>query len=312
MFCKFCGKRIDPSQSVCPYCSTPQEPRSGGNGFWDILDSPARPDVPPVAPPPPAPTDNRLRNAINRMQRTNLILWVVVLLCTLGAVAGTALAILHSQDKNKNDIIGEIVQKSSANQSVAAPTIGSMSEETFRKVLNEYFGTPINAENQNKNELFGFLSSDKTKVILCAFHSLRDIPLGYINANGTWETWPGSTEQKNRPVEDGIYFSMWSIDADRVHALNMDEVYFIVDKESNPVYVLELLSQQGINPTNGEEMKSTEAPTVPTGAPTVPTGAPTEPTGASVFPEAEPPKEPPAQAGADSETLETQTEVNEQ
>lgn len=301
MFCKFCGKRIDPSQSVCPYCSTPQEPRSGGNGFWDILDSPARPDVPPVAPPPPAPTDNRLRNAINRMQRTNLILWVVVLLCTLGAVAGTALAILHSQDKNKNDIIGEIVQKSSANQSVAAPTIGSMSEETFRKVLNEYFGTPINAENQNKNELFGFLSSDETKVILYALHSLRDIPLGYTNASGTWDRWPGSTEQENRPVEDGIYFSMWSIDAGEVRRLNMSEVYFLSgDKESNRVYVLELLSQQGINPTNGDEMKSTEAPT---GAPTVPTGA---------SPEAEPPKEPPAQAGADSGTLETQTEVNEQ
>lgn len=37
MFCRFCGKQVDPSSCVCPYCGEPQEARTGGNGFWDIL-----------------------------------------------------------------------------------------------------------------------------------------------------------------------------------------------------------------------------------------------------------------------------------
>lgn len=37
MFCKFCGKQVAPSDRVCPYCGEPQEARTGGNGFWDIL-----------------------------------------------------------------------------------------------------------------------------------------------------------------------------------------------------------------------------------------------------------------------------------
>lgn len=37
MFCKFCGKQISPAVHECPYCGQLQEPRSGGNGFWDIL-----------------------------------------------------------------------------------------------------------------------------------------------------------------------------------------------------------------------------------------------------------------------------------
>lgn len=37
MFCRFCGKQVDPSSRVCPYCGEPQEARTGGNGFWDIL-----------------------------------------------------------------------------------------------------------------------------------------------------------------------------------------------------------------------------------------------------------------------------------
>ncbi len=37
MFCRFCGKQVDPSSRVCPYCGETQEARTGGNGFWDIL-----------------------------------------------------------------------------------------------------------------------------------------------------------------------------------------------------------------------------------------------------------------------------------
>lgn len=100
MFCKFCGKRIDPTKHVCPYCSAPQETRSGGSGYWDILDDPAAsasparpaPTVQPVAP----PSDGRLRAAIQKMHRTNLLAWVVVLACMLCALIVVTIAIRGS------------------------------------------------------------------------------------------------------------------------------------------------------------------------------------------------------------------------
>ena len=91
MFCKFCGKRIDPTEAVCPYCSASQEPRSGGSGYWDILNhadagSPARP-APAAAPAPTTAPDNRLRNAILKTKRASMLSWIVVLVCTLCAIA---------------------------------------------------------------------------------------------------------------------------------------------------------------------------------------------------------------------------------
>lgn len=100
MFCKFCGKRIDPTKNVCPYCSAPQETRSGGSGYWDILDdpsvsvSPARPA--PAAQPVAPPSDSRLRAAIRKMQRINLLAWVVVLVCMLCALTVVTTAIRGS------------------------------------------------------------------------------------------------------------------------------------------------------------------------------------------------------------------------
>lgn len=100
MFCKFCGKRIDPTKDVCPYCSAPQETRSGGSGYWDILDDPAAPASParPTSAPQPVapPSDGRLRAAIRKMQRINLLAWVVVLVCMLCALTVVTIAIRGS------------------------------------------------------------------------------------------------------------------------------------------------------------------------------------------------------------------------
>lgn len=37
MFCKSCGKRLHPSDSVCHNCGTPVRP-CDGNGFWDLIE----------------------------------------------------------------------------------------------------------------------------------------------------------------------------------------------------------------------------------------------------------------------------------
>lgn len=72
MFCNFCGKRIDPEKRVCPFCGQPQEPRTGGNGFWDILtpeanaekNEPARPPQPPAPPVRSQPNPNSHKRKI--------------------------------------------------------------------------------------------------------------------------------------------------------------------------------------------------------------------------------------------------------
>jgi uncharacterized repeat protein (TIGR02543 family) len=40
MFCKYCGKQIDPSTMRCRMCGREAGPLSGGNGFWDLSKTP--------------------------------------------------------------------------------------------------------------------------------------------------------------------------------------------------------------------------------------------------------------------------------
>lgn len=101
MFCKFCGKRIDPAKNVCPYCSAPQELRSGGSGYWDILDDDHTAPLPPTRSVPTAQpvtplSDGRLRAAIQKMQRTNLLTGIVALVCTLCALVAVTIVIQGS------------------------------------------------------------------------------------------------------------------------------------------------------------------------------------------------------------------------
>lgn len=92
MFCGFCGKKIDPEESVCPYCGQPQESRNGGNGFWDLLSPQAEPaeDSRETVRPPlegfaeqPSPRkqakDGRKKNSkANRGVRTIILILLVV------------------------------------------------------------------------------------------------------------------------------------------------------------------------------------------------------------------------------------------
>ena len=36
MFCKYCGKGIDPNTMRCRSCGRPVGPLAGGTGFWDL------------------------------------------------------------------------------------------------------------------------------------------------------------------------------------------------------------------------------------------------------------------------------------
>lgn len=53
MFCKYCGKPIDPGTMRCRACGRPVGPLEGGNGFWDLTGeapAPAAPAQDPAIP----------------------------------------------------------------------------------------------------------------------------------------------------------------------------------------------------------------------------------------------------------------------
>ena len=88
MFCKFCGKQIDPSAHECPYCGELQEARSGGNGFWDIL-SPQQSAAELAAIMRQNSSNTQKKEAISVKKRSPysyVTFWTVILgiVCTLG------------------------------------------------------------------------------------------------------------------------------------------------------------------------------------------------------------------------------------
>ena len=105
MFCNFCGKNIAPEKRVCPYCGQTQNPRRGGNGFWDIFTPQPEPTVPGEETVPfqavPKQTEfaaendrRRRRGRINRIIR--IFALALLILIVLEVVAFSK---LHSQKK---------------------------------------------------------------------------------------------------------------------------------------------------------------------------------------------------------------------
>lgn len=46
MYCKYCGKQIEPGSVMCPYCGQKADALSGGTGFWDLIDQDLSQDGP--------------------------------------------------------------------------------------------------------------------------------------------------------------------------------------------------------------------------------------------------------------------------
>lgn len=55
MFCKYCGKQIDPGTMRCRSCGRPVGPLEGGNGFWDLTGETPEPAAPVVLEDPEIP-----------------------------------------------------------------------------------------------------------------------------------------------------------------------------------------------------------------------------------------------------------------
>lgn len=95
MFCKFCGRQIDPNLRECPYCSVRQEARSGGNGFWDILTSrekTAHEVMPDIHAEPPAAGQEK--TSFNT-QKKSMFPAAMMLVLLLGTICNFAVGIVE-------------------------------------------------------------------------------------------------------------------------------------------------------------------------------------------------------------------------
>lgn len=131
MFCKFCGKRVDPSTHVCPYCGEPQEARSGGNGFWDIFgQQKATPETavvirkdPPAVRREESSAPAKKKSAIFPITFLAVILGIV---CTLWMGAAELAALrnlageIHTVEQRNEASVQELAEKLEALQSAAA------------------------------------------------------------------------------------------------------------------------------------------------------------------------------------------------
>ena len=130
MFCKFCGKRVDPSAHVCPYCGEPQEARSGGNGFWDIFgQQKATPETAVVIRKDPPAVRREESSAPAKKSAIFPITFLAVILgivCTLWMGAAELAALrnlageIHTAVQRNEASAQELVEKLEALQSAAA------------------------------------------------------------------------------------------------------------------------------------------------------------------------------------------------
>ena len=110
MFCRFCGKRIETSARVCPFCGESQESLSGGNGFWDILNSKGAAPAPAVSPAsqeknPPVedrvlpPVPRPAQKSKKKNHTMNLILLMLAICIVYVFILGVRLEAVSSRQK---------------------------------------------------------------------------------------------------------------------------------------------------------------------------------------------------------------------
>lgn len=119
MFCKNCGKRIKPSDSVCPWCGEKQR-IEGGNGFWDIVEQ--RNDTAPGGDAAPASTHRaaniNYREASPDRRKISFVLCMCALLISAFALILCTSAMIRLTKLNR-EIIQAVKKLDLCNQEIA-------------------------------------------------------------------------------------------------------------------------------------------------------------------------------------------------
>lgn len=160
MFCKGCGKAIEATASVCPYCKRPVEKLEGGIGFFDLAGRASKENQSDVI-------TNRSVNQdiIAKLKRTDrsirLMKWVLLIalmlssisLC-LGFISYTQLkAIKQEQDKTSH-IIASVEQAFQDLKDYSANSINGFSSKINKiEQSQEEMGDQINGINEQVEDI---------------------------------------------------------------------------------------------------------------------------------------------------------------
>lgn len=210
MFCKFCGKQVDPSSRVCPYCGTSQEARTGGNGFWDILGKEPVQSVPQTtAKPMGAPTyeGSARKEHKSKGVSSRVLLPVVVLgiVCTviLGVVELSALGTLKKEMTaalQRNETAIQALEKETATAAQKNETAIRTLEEKMKPLTEKLGGT-------QPSEPVVFLRAPQNAVLVNGTAAVSvEVAEGISPLEIQWEYKLGESEWK--PVEGNSAFTV--------------------------------------------------------------------------------------------------------
>lgn len=141
MFCKFCGKQIDPGTMRCRACGRPVGPLEGGNGFWDLagVQPPAAEDAVPKENPAVKELEKqvdalRAELAARPVPKKSIAGGIAILLA-LGALAACAYGLMQFRDlEGKLDKTTARIEKLAEQQEAQAARIEAQ-EQPVQVVL---------------------------------------------------------------------------------------------------------------------------------------------------------------------------------
>lgn len=197
MFCTFCGKKMDPSKRVCPSCGQPQEPRSGGNGFWDILeDQPKETAATPVpqsaaAPrkttPPAAAAKGRKKKG--SLPRRILSVVTAALLLILMGLEAFAFSERLRLDRKLEELGTEIIRANQRLDTLEQQLAGLISNQEESAPQETYAPIATEASNAGGDT---FKVPPQWDAQGCQFYTeyavwVKDVSWEYMDGQGIWQ-----------------------------------------------------------------------------------------------------------------------------
>lgn len=161
MICKVCGNTVDPQYTMCPMCGNPVV-LSGGNGFWDLVESSSASSAHPVS---PVYKEKIVVKEVKKPAAIPVTVSAVLCLLCFGLLIFGNL----SNQKTLNEIITNYEEKVSEQKQIYETDLANLrvENEILREELEE--------------------AAKKSTVVEIISHPTPETkPAGYISSEGHW------------------------------------------------------------------------------------------------------------------------------
>ena len=264
MYCKFCGKQVNPGTVNCPYCGHQADALSGGSGFWDLtMEKPAQSDLHEVETPhsiqAPIPEPLPEKNTSTKRKSTGLLVLAIVIVLTLQCIALLKIVQIAStysglenkldalryemnqltEYENQSDLPTSTNPEITENPYISQDTTSNINEGTDAYYMQEFSAI----EYRFKIDVALSKGVNGVQLDLCA----NVEPEGIIESDDQIKWWKGDSENDAEQLREGNvqatgqnqYYVLASAGGDITRYL-----YFTIELEdgteyqSEPVYVL--------------------------------------------------------------------------